>query len=767
MARRVAPVAQVELLGPGQRYQVKYDGFARADLVAELLAAGLARSNAVDWQGDPAVGPAAQHSAARVVARGELNAVIARPFLDLKQSLGLGHFAPIAGTWQALTGLGLPNEVKLYQADGRPNRMTGIESRFELPHNPVFCISLYRAEPAPEHDWSAWPPRTEIHFGIAGRENWALVLPYAGSMFLVYNGDEGWRRVSETERSVRVPTLEGFAAGQRLLLWVACLRERIVMSTDGFADDVWIYEQPGRGLRIPGGKLRLSHVGGQWMFSMFAAKMTTAVIDGPPIDFGYDSADSKGELLLQLQRLPVVDNEGTVLAEATAVDSTESRSDLTVTQRAWRATIPAYEYVQEQVGTDPETGQPVDFRTCVSPELYAVQHGQYAEVVDRGEQSAVDLAADVLALEVDHSERYQVSAGELALDNQLGQHCSLGEHRRVRVRLGWELSGEPTQMRPVLSGYLVEPPPAVAAGGRGELEVSVLDPLMRLRDEKADGRCPAFEGWPVVEVFHWVLDRCGLARAEQDLEDTGTVLSAGLPERPLWYPEPGRSWLEFLNEVARFDYHAGLFCDESGRFVKACRHCRTKRTAADVTQHDGGLTGACASTVAWELYTRGSAASDPEAPGEVLRLVRPRRSLSAAEFANYVMVAGLGEDGRPVAAVLCDPASLYDPDCDRYVGWRKMHVEALEAYTSQAEVNRLCQELFAELSTRPEHIEVVTPLLPQVRIGQVVAIRGGEGAGAADQAYRVSGVRHRIDRRRGDARAALTVITARWLGPMP
>lgn len=763
MATRLAPVAEARLDGPGQRYQALYDGYAHAALVADALATGRARSNYVDDQGNPAAGPLARHSAAMTIARGELNAVIARPFLDFSQSLGLGHFAPIAGTWEELRGVGLPGEVKLYQSDGRPNRMTEIESRFDLPNNPIFCLSLYRAEPAPDHDWALLPPRTEIHFGIAGRDNWALVLPYGESLFLMYNGEEGWKRVTETEHSVRVPTLEGFAAGQRMFLWVACLRDRIVMSTDGFADDVWIYEQPGKALRIPGGRLRLSHVGGQWMFSMFAVKMPTVEIDSGPIGFGYDSQDSLGARFLQLQRRPVVDNDGVLLAEAMAEDTTLERTDLTVTQRAWRATITPYTYVQEGVGTDPETGEPVDLRTCVSPELYTVQIGQYADVIDNGGPESTDIAADVLALTVDHSERLRTSICELELDNQLGQYATLAEHRRVQVSAGWLLSDDTTETHPLMTGYVVEPPPELREGGDSRLRITLLDPMVRLRDEKADGRCPVFDGWPVKDVFHWVLDRCGLDRTEQDLEDTGTMLSAGQPERPLWLPEPGRAWLEFLEEVARFDHKAGLFFDENGRFVKACRHCRNHRTATDVTGHDGSALGACASAVDWELYTRGSAASDPHAPGEILRLSRPRRTLSAEEYANYVMVSGLGADGQPVAAVLQDAEALHDPMSARYVGWRKMRVEALESYTTQAEVNRLCQELLAELGQRPEHIQIVTPLMAQVRIGQVIAVRGGEHAGVSDRKYRVTAVRHRIDRRGRDMSAAVTAIRARWL----
>lgn len=764
MAIRVAPVAEVKLNAAGQRYQAKYDGFARTDLVAPLLESGVAQSNYVDWQGQ--AGGTAQHTAARVVARGSLNAVIARPFLDLSQSLGLGHFQPIAGTWQALKGIGLPSEVKLYQSDGSTDLLTSIESRFDLPHNPVICLSLYRAEPAPEHDWLAHLPRTEIHFGVAGRENWALVLPYAGPMFLMYNDpDDGWKRVTETERSVRVPTLEGFGAGQRMLLWIACIRDRIVMSTDGFADDVWIYEQPGMKLRIPGGKLRVDHVGGQWMLSMFPISMPTAVLDGPPIEAGYDTQESTGETFVLLQRRPVVDNDDNVLAQVTAVDTTDTRGDLTLTQRAWRATIAPHTFSQANVGTDPETGEPVGFTTQVSPELYSVQIGQYAEVSDNGAPLSEDITVDLQALESDHSDGMRAGLCELEVDNQLGRYTQIEEHRRVDVSLGWEMSDDSVELAPVLSGYIVEPPPQTEEGGESELALTLLDPMIRLRDEKCDGRCPTFDGWAVRDVFEWVLDRCGFGRDEQVLEETGTVLSAGQPEEPLWAPKMGQPWLEFLREVAAFDYGAGIFFDETGRVVKACRHCRTARTALDVSQHDGSATGACPSTVAWELYTRGSEASAPGAAGEILRLRRPRLTLSAQrDYANYVMVTGVGADGRPVSATACDEASLYDATSDRYVGWRKMHVESDVGCMTQEEAERLCADRFAELSGRPEHIEIVTPLLPEVRIGQVISVAGGESVGADGQRYRVTAVRHWMDRRRCSADAAATKIRAKWVG---
>ncbi len=761
MSTRVTPIAQVELLAAGQRYQVRYDGFGRADLVAELLSHGEAVSNFVDWRGETAWGSAARYPAAMVVARDDLNCVIARPFLDTSQAIGLGHFTQQSGTWSALTGIGLPNEVKLYQSDGAPNKQTGAISNFDLPTNPVFCVSLYRAEPSPDHDWAAHPPYTEIHFGIGDQDTWALVLPYAGSMFLMHHGADGWRRVTESERSVHVPTLEGFASGQRLLLWVAVIRGRIVVSTDGFVEDMWVYEVPGKTLQVPKGRIGLQHNAGQWMFSFLPITMPTAEIESAPIECGYATDDSEGELFLGIRHGAVVDDYQNTLKQAVAEDITDERSDLTDTQRAWRATIEPYVHEESAVGVDPESGEPVDFRTCVSPQLYAVQMGQYADVMDNGEGQTTEVSTDVISVEGDHPEDAQAVAYDVGLDNQLGQYSDLAEYTRAQVSIGWQMSDDSTQVAQALSGYVVEPPPSVLAGGKGQLELSLLDPTIRLRDEKVDGRSPVFDGWPVQDVFRWVLDRCGLDRSEQFLEDTGVCLSLGQPERPLWLPEVGRSWFDFLEAVAKFDFNAGIFFDEHGIFVKACRYCRQHRTGADAMEHDGGADGACSTLVDWELYTRGASAPDPDDAGEILRIARPRRTLSSMDFANYVAVCGIGADGRPVQAVSYDPASLYDPASDRYVGWRKMHVEALESYTSQDLVNRLCQERYAELSKRPEHVSIVTPLLPEMRIGHVVIVHGGETVGAAGQKYRITSVRHTV--RKGRPSTATTAITARWL----
>ncbi len=765
MAERVLPVAQVRLYEPGQEFQAKYDGFAQRDIVAELFAEGKVAVNTVDRRASGLPQPGdyrAQITAAMALSDPRLNCVVARPFLDTSQAIGQGHFTLVGGYWTALEGLGLEREVKLYQYDGRPGQTTGAISKFTLPADPVICLSLYRAEPGPEQDWEASPPYTEIHFGISERDEWALALPYGSPMFLLRRYGDKWQKVQESEHSVVVPTLEGFAKGQRMLLWLAVWRQKLVISTDGFASDMWIYELPGEAVRIPRGKISLWHNAGQWMFSVIPIKMVPAVLMSEPIEAGYDTHDSSGELILNYRHRPVVSDEGIVLAECEVTDDTSERAELAVTQRSWKAVISPYTHYEPDVGTDPETGESVSFSTDVSPELYSVQIGQFAEVEAVGPVEYADASETVKLVTGDHPQHLHGVAYDLRLDNQDGRYAGLREYQRIEVELGWQMSDNSTITTPVFSGYVVEPVAYVESGGRSEVELSSLDGVIRLRDEKCDGRVPAFDNWPVKTAFEWVLDRCGIPRGAQDLEDTGARLSAGEPEEPLWLPEPGRSWLEFLEEMAQYDYGAVIYFDAEGRFRKVCPYCRQKRTPQDVLQHDGTAEGACSSDIAWELYTRSGSASNADEEGEILAIAKPRLSLSSRDYANYVCVCGVGRDGRPLRSTVYDAASLYDNTADRYIGWRKMEVRALRTATTQAELNRLAQSLFTDLSRKPEYIHIVTPLCAGMRIGQVIKVHGAESVGGGGQLYRISAVSHELIRRRG--RIATTSVTARWLG---
>jgi hypothetical protein len=763
MSSRVHPLARLRVYEAGPEPRVRYPSFGQYDVAGDIMQDPATLVSPVDpgqlglWEGNgyPALLPGANR-----VPADNIGSVICRPFADTSQAIGLGHFQTVGGTWEVLHGLGLNQEVKLYQSDGTSNLTTGLVSRFDLPHNPMFALSLYRAEPGPDHDW-AQPPFTEIHFGIRQDEEWAIVLPYTQSLEVLRRTPDGWRTVPSRKTSAPLGLTEGHARGQRMVLWVAVLRHTLALSTDGFQRHVWTYEDIAPA-EVKSGKFAMWHNAGEWLMSFMPVKMTPAVVYRAPIETGMLTRQSSGPVVLEGRMIPVCDDDLQILSTPIIIDDTLTRAGLSETERSWKVQLNPFRFRQEAVGTDPDTGEPVDFETWLSPEWLSAQMGQAAEVTTPGESVYTDLSADAVAVTGEHAADRSTAKYRVALDNQQGQHRTLPENRRTSLALGWRMSDGTEALGEIVDGHLVEPPVCVAAGGMSEVLANVLDPMLRLRDEKADGRTPVFDGWDVYDVFRWVLVSCGIPESQQDLEDLGTVMSTGTVEEPAWRVEPGRSWVEFLQQVAQFDHNAAIYFDEVGAFRKTCPYCRQKRTAADVTSHDGTLTGGCENTVRWELYTRARVAPDSTAPGEVLALRRTRRSLAPEEYSNYVVVCGVDEDGRPLRATAFDAASLYDPASDRYVGWRKMDVTTVLGYTTADAVQRLATERLQELSAKPEHVMVVTPLLPEVRIGQVIRIHGGETAGVTGELYRVQAVRHEVRRR--PRQVATTTIEGRVMG---
>lgn len=764
MTERAHPKARVRLYEAGQEYGVRYDGFGRYDLARELIGQGQVTVSQVAgedlglWQG---AAYRASFPAAMQVAAGGIETVICRPFLDTSQGLGLGHFQPVGGHWRALRNLGLGNEVRLYQENGTPNLATGLESRFTLPTNPMFAVALWRAEPGQDHNWGQ-PPYTEIHFGIGAQEEWAIVIPYGAPVFVLRREGATWQRVPAEEKSVHMPTLEGTAKGQRSFLWVGVLQGKLVLSTDGFVQDVAAVELPDGPVRVAQSRVTMWHNAGQWAVSLFPIKMAEATIWSPGIETGYLTQESDGEVFTYGYGSPVVNDAGDVLSPLRVSDDTAEREGLGATERSWQVQLWPYQHREQGVGVDPETQASVDFATWVSPEWVATQIGQQAEVEAGVAPGYVEVSADVTEVQGEDGGHRGGTQYRVSLDNQRGTYSGLGEYRRMTVALGWQQADGSEGLTQVGDGYVVESPLVAVADQPGEAGVNVLDAMLRLRDEKADGRTPVFDGWPVVEALQWILRRCGIPDVKQDLEDTGTLLTAGAVEKPAWQIEPGRSWAEVIHEMARFDYNAAVYFDGDRVLRKACRHCRRKRSAADVTTHTGELESGCPAEVDWELYTRASVATEPAAPGEILGLRRTRQSLGADEFANYVVVCGVGADGRPVRAVTYDAASLYDPQAERYVGWRKMDVWTLPGLVGEAAVNRLAVERLGQLGKTPEQVVVATPLLAEARVGQVLRIAGGETTGASGHLYRITGLKHRVTRR--PEQVAVTVLEARWLG---
>jgi len=89
----------------------KYDGFGHNELLRDLYLRGdltMTPSAGAQWPqivrgatapGGMLIEGTRRSASATGSVQGGLNAMIARPHLDISQSIGLGHFTPLAGDW--------------------------------------------------------------------------------------------------------------------------------------------------------------------------------------------------------------------------------------------------------------------------------------------------------------------------------------------------------------------------------------------------------------------------------------------------------------------------------------------------------------------------------------------------------------------------------------------------------------------------------------------------------------------------------------------
>lgn len=188
-----------------------------------------------------------------------------RPFLDVYQPVRKADwtFSPdgYADSWEEVAAdIGLDQDytgadVHKYEVHMKNSTPNGpamqAMSRFDLPPNPFFVVSLRRGEPHADHTGDAY---TAIHFGHTADAGYALIIPYKEPAYLArrytrkklaYMTDErgltttthnedAWVRLKESEQSLQIPSLEGFPKGERVLVWIGVIGGKIAVSTDGF-----------------------------------------------------------------------------------------------------------------------------------------------------------------------------------------------------------------------------------------------------------------------------------------------------------------------------------------------------------------------------------------------------------------------------------------------------------------------------------------------------------------------------------------------------
>lgn len=446
------------------------------------------------------------------------------------------------------------------------------------------------------------------------------------------------------------------------------------------------------------------------------------------------------------------------------------------------------------------------FRTHVTPELYTVNKGEFARLVSVDTPIETDvhhLAPSVgFAIAPDaHGAECQ-----MVLDNTQAEVRELRDQgsREITVELGYELDDNTTEYSRVLTGLILDSVASESALAMATVVPRVLDFQSVLARATADGMLPCFDGWAVWRVFQFILRRAGFSDNEmgigldaggnlvpdmtnvtQGIEDTNAYLSVGPPEKSLWLFAPNTPLATVLRNVAEYDYDATYWWSPTGVLTKGCRYCRRRRdgrvgqAVPSDPQHPqrhvepaGSNSSGCiahdivrsgdAQGIDHELY---SVVSDLASGGvsyvgpEILsfQVENVRAWGQARGFANRIQVTAPNRSSANVlyrrqrnasadvvTAIIDDPGgSIDDPLVGTYAHGEVIDHVYDERLMHEADAVRKARELLARRASTTEYIELELPCNPQIAIGEVFRVHGGDiGTNVRNHVYRVTYVEH-------------------------
>jgi hypothetical protein len=264
-----------------------------------------------------------------------------------------------------------------------------------------------------------------------------------------------------------------------------------------------------------------------------------------------------------------------------------------------------------------------------------------------------------------------------------------------------------------------------------------------------------------------------------NLEDLGEVL------RGDWSWSLGTGIFQIMSDIAtRGQRNAALWFDPVlGKIQLGCRYCGAKRLPYDpdvdevAANHDwihhqdnGWNSSGClhedlhrtstddeedpwdrdyrkGNGIDWPLYV------DQDENRAALEFIEnfaaKSGKLSSADYANRVMAEGKTFDGYPIRLWKADLKSIgsdgVNPvDMDRYIGWRITKVESVQGEGTYNLLDQKLSEMDAAFGNRRIETPPITlPLMPPLRVRNVVKIYGGDWVPNANEAkFRVTSVSH-------------------------
>lgn len=674
---RALPLASVRLYHPGQGDPFLVDrGFRWYQPVAGIWEGG---SITYTTSGEPKV----EHL--------EGIGIVCRPSLALQDTRTADYTFHSTSDWdERMPATGSPRKYRLVQSNASADLQWHATSRFALPGDPHIAFSLVAPPSPPDHDATTYPPYGRLELGDG---QWALQWSRAFGSALMLKVSGSWRIVAELEPLQPVDQEMG-----EPLVMIRPMRGAIGISMDRGRTYRWYRGSDGRGASIRAGKITLRGQGGQVIFGLHQLAYATG---------SYTSPERTTLTSRSIAATPAITFRG--LAPTNTVLSVVDASTPAQGLAAWTATL--------QPGT---LLGPPGWSCHTTPELYAVQ--LVYPVIRSGGSGAYSTPYDDAIEDIEIDRPFELAEAHCRIRIRRPADLSFsyrhGRWPRVDVWLGHTLDGGGTEWTLAFSGYLERLRSMQSEYGRAEVELSLTGPAIRFqRTTWVEIESIPLGGRTLNQALDLVLDTEGLSGWHRSWHWAGNyiVLPGGSPEDPSFWPQPGESKWDTMEQLCRW---AGmeLGVTTTGQLATVPRDyvepwvTRKWEWANYASIHEVAL------SADYELDCAGSVTG--------------------------VLRRGTDEYGIPIWAYMIDAAAEWLPSSDRFCPWRELDQETIRTATSPGWLALAAQSDFLDLATPRQELELTTPVQLGLRRRQQVRLVGAPiGVWTSDR-FMITALRH-------------------------
>lgn len=772
MSRRVGNYSEVKLFSRHVAEALAYPGFGNKQTVKAMLdrdEMACDKFNPADYNLG-VYGNGQMGTVAFLKLGGQHATACAKPLADFyaAQSIDASYYTLSGGSWQDIVGAEYADHI-MYQEDGNP-AVTDLRTNWCFGTNPIFVVGLWRGEA--NRAWvdagstDAWEYATWVRFGgafgtgVGDPGQFSLRFPYGGQGGMecyAWNPyTAAWTdsplQLIEGSQALQAP--QGMPAGQRMWLCVACFRDAIWVSTDGFVGQVagyhipeafrdatgtWRY--PAHRKNVQSGPVWIVHTAGQWAATVYPVWMPNTTAGCTPYAYGaetralYRIADNAQNVAWQAWTDLVIDDAGAGLQDVAVtvetVDDYARRAKVQLEPVVWQLACSDY------AGTCPQT--------YTSPALHAIQLTQAPYTYATG-QSVTSTVYDTRHdIALDWKEIGKPASGRIGLHNPGGIASGVQDYQRVQVTLGERLDDGTNTSAVVYTGYVVTPGDTSGRGDTNRLELHTFDAITRLDDLKAIGDEPDFSVLTPDAGVKWLLGRALVPSAAiSGAGTTGLVaISDYNPEGDDWTMAAGRPYREMVRKILDAGTDTLSEADRGGalflRYSAAPAYETWVRTSGPFTTTGVAhtLTERVPSDYASSVY-------------HIYSLRRDRHGASDSDYANHITVIGGDRQGKQAPfGVWGDTTSISPSSATFAGGWWHTRVERDPAIKSISAALTRAGVLASQIGTAREYVTVETDLLPTVTFGQVFQLSGtatGKVAAASCNGakYRVEQYGHKL-----------------------